>query len=31
MKLTFVFVYRKDAMFAGSINDYVIIFNDDVV
>ena len=31
MKLTFVFVYRNDAMFAGNINDCVIIFNNDVV
>ena len=31
MKLTFVFVYRNDAMFAGNTNDCVIIFNNDVV
>ena len=31
MKLTFVFVYRNGAMFAGNINDCVIICNNDVV
>ena len=31
MKLTFVLVYRNDAMFAGRINNCVIIFNNDVV
>ena len=31
MKLTFVFVYFNDAMFAGRINNCVIIFNNDVV
>ena len=31
MTLTFVLVYREDAMFAGSINDFVIIFNNVVV
>ena len=31
MILTFVFVYHNDAMFAGNINDCVIICNNDVV
>ena len=31
MKLTFVFVYFNDAMFAGNINYCVIICNNDVV
>ena len=31
MKLTFVLVYRKDEFFAGSINYYVVIFNNGVV
>ena len=31
MKITFVFVYRNDAMFAGRINNCVIIFNNDFV
>ena len=31
MKLTFVLVYRNDAMFAGNIKDCVIICNNDVV
>ena len=31
MILTFVFVYYNDAMFAGNINDCVIICNNDVV
>ena len=31
MKLTFVLVYREDAIFAGSKNDYVVISNNDVV
>ena len=31
MKLTFVFVYRNDEMFAGNINDCVIICNNEVV
>ena len=31
MQLTFVMVYRQDAMFARSINDYVIIFNNNFV
>ena len=31
MKLTFVFVYRNDAMFSGRINNCVIIFNNGVV
>ena len=31
MTLTFVLVYREDAMFAVGINDYVIIFNNDVI
>ena len=29
IKLTFVFVYRNDAMFSGNINDCVIIFNNN--
>ena len=31
IKLNFVFVYRKDEMFAGNINNCVIICNNDVV
>ena len=31
MKLTFVLVYHNDAMFAGRINHFVIIFNNGVV
>ena len=31
MTLNFVLVYGKDAMFAGSIKDYVIIFNNNFV
>ena len=31
MKLTFVLVYKKYAMFAGRINNSVIILNNDVV
>ena len=31
MKLTFVFVYCNNAMFAGNINDSVIICNNDVL
>ena len=31
MPLTFVLVYRGDAMFANSIKYYVIIFNNDFV
>ena len=31
MKLTFVFVYCNDAMFASNINDYAIICNNNVV
>ena len=31
MKLTFVFVYLNYAMFAGNINDCVIICNNAVV
>ena len=31
MKLTFVLVYRNDAMFARRINNCVIIFNNGVV
>ena len=31
MPLTFVLVYREDAMFARSIKDDVIIFNNDLV
>ena len=31
MNLTFVFVYRNDAMFAGNINNCVIMCNNDVV
>ena len=31
IKLTFVFVYRNDTMFAININDCVIICNNDVV
>ena len=31
MTLTFVLVYREDAMFAVSIKDYVIIFNSNFV
>ena len=31
MKLTLVLVYRNDEIFAGRINNCVIIFNNDVV
>ena len=31
MTLTFVLVYRKDAMFSNSIKDDVIIFNNNFV
>ena len=31
MKLTFVFVYRNDTMFAGNIKNCVIMCNNDVV
>ena len=31
MPLTFVLVYRKDAMFAHIIGKYVIIFNNNLV
>ena len=31
MTLTFVLVYREYAIFSGSINNYVIIFNNGVV
>ena len=31
MKLTFVFVYRNDAIFSGNINDCVVICNNDIV
>ena len=31
MTLTFVLVYCEDAMFSGSIKDYVIIFNNNFV
>ena len=31
MTLTFVLVYREDAMFSSSKKDYVIIFNNDFV
>ena len=31
MILTFVLVYRSDAMVAGNINDCLIICNNDVV
>ena len=31
MPLKFVLVYRENAMFAGSIGEYVIIFNNNLV
>ena len=31
MNLTFVFIYRNAAMFAGNINNCMIICNNDVV